>query len=381
MRWLAIVAIVLVAACGRQAPAPLVMGGDTPANGVAPPLPMAKPMARTALGAGGTVTVEAGDSLYAIARRRGVSVRGLIDLNGLAPPYALQVGQTLMLPAEVVHDVVAGDTLSGVARRYEVSLRGLARANDLAEPYVITIGQRLSIPTTGAGPAPTAPAITPAPSATVAVEPIAEPTGTVVISSHGTSVETAAEPTTLGAVEDEPAPPPPAEPVAAEPPEPQAPPAATPPAASVVNAAVPAASVVNAAVPEPAPRAGKLFAWPVRGKVVSTFGAKAEGLSNDGINIAAALGTPVLAAENGVVVYAGNEIPGFGNLILIRHADGWVTAYAHNGTISVGKNDRVKRGQPIATVGATGNVASPQTHFEIRKGNDPVDPLKFLADE
>ena len=130
--------------------------------------------------------------------------------------------------------------------------------------------------------------------------------------------------------------------------------------------------------PEPAPRAGATFLWPANGKIISRFGSKPGGLHNDGINIEAPVGTSVVAAENGVVAYAGNELRGFGNLLLIRHADGWITAYAHNDKLLVKRGDSVKRGQVIARVGSTGNVSSPQLHFEIRKGTEPVDPLKYL---
>jgi murein DD-endopeptidase MepM/ murein hydrolase activator NlpD len=134
-----------------------------------------------------------------------------------------------------------------------------------------------------------------------------------------------------------------------------------------------------AAIPDPAPRAGARFRWPVEGKIVSRFGAKKGGLHNDGLNIEAPAGTQVVAAENGVVAYAGNELRGFGNLLLIRHADGWITAYAHNEKLLVKQGDKVRRGQPIATVGSSGNVSSPQLHFEVRKGTDPVDPLGYLS--
>ena len=117
---------------------------------------------------------------------------------------------------------------------------------------------------------------------------------------------------------------------------------------------------------------------PVRGPVLSGFGAKAKGLRNDGINIAAQRGAPVMAAEHGVVAYAGNELRGFGNLLLIKHANGWITAYAHNDTLLVRRGDRVERGQRIATVGATGNVRSPQLHFELRRGRIAEDPEKHL---
>ncbi len=132
------------------------------------------------------------------------------------------------------------------------------------------------------------------------------------------------------------------------------------------------------AVPRPPAASGKGFIWPVRGRVISGFGAKAKGLRNDGINIAAARGTPVIAAENGVVAYAGNELRGFGNLLLIKHAGGWVSAYAHNDTVMVKRGQKVDKGQKIATVGSTGSVKSPQLHFEMRRGRTARDPRKYL---
>ena len=121
------------------------------------------------------------------------------------------------------------------------------------------------------------------------------------------------------------------------------------------------------------------FVWPVQGKVISKFGATSDGLRNDGINIAAPAGAPVMAAADGTVAYAGNQLRGFGNLVLIRHANGLISAYAHNQSLLVKKGDKVKRGAVIARVGSTGNVSKPQLHFEIRKGEDPVDPMKYLS--
>ncbi|MCW8861524.1 MAG: M23 family metallopeptidase, partial [Rhodospirillales bacterium] len=120
-------------------------------------------------------------------------------------------------------------------------------------------------------------------------------------------------------------------------------------------------------------------AWPVQGRVISGFGPKAKGLHNDGINIAAPRGTPVRAAEEGVVAYAGNELRGFGNLLLVRHADGWVTAYAHSEKLLVERGDKVSKGQVIARVGSSGTVSSPQLHFELRKGKQAVDPTRYLG--
>jgi murein DD-endopeptidase MepM/ murein hydrolase activator NlpD len=120
------------------------------------------------------------------------------------------------------------------------------------------------------------------------------------------------------------------------------------------------------------------FRWPVRGKVITAYGAKANGKSNDGINLAVPEGTPIKAADDGVVAYSGNELKGYGNLVLIRHANGYVTAYAHASELMVKRGDTIKRGQVIAKSGQSGEVQSPQLHFEIRKGSSPVDPLQFL---
>jgi murein DD-endopeptidase MepM/ murein hydrolase activator NlpD len=110
---------------------------------------------------------------------------------------------------------------------------------------------------------------------------------------------------------------------------------------------------------------------------VKGYGA-AGGGRNDGVNIAAPKGTPIKAAAGGEVVYAGSELAGFGNLILIRHPGGWVTAYGHADTMSVREGDLVKQGQTVGTVGATGNASAPQVHFELRKGKEPVDPAQHL---
>jgi murein DD-endopeptidase MepM/ murein hydrolase activator NlpD len=121
------------------------------------------------------------------------------------------------------------------------------------------------------------------------------------------------------------------------------------------------------------------FRWPVRGRVIAAFGPKSNGVQNDGINLAVPEGTPIKAAEDGVVAYAGSELKGYGNLVLVRHPNGFVTAYAHASDILVKRGETVKRGQVIAHAGQTGSVTSPQLHFEIRKGATPVDPSQYLS--
>ncbi|VAV96863.1 hypothetical protein MNBD_ALPHA02-1503 [hydrothermal vent metagenome] len=135
----------------------------------------------------------------------------------------------------------------------------------------------------------------------------------------------------------------------------------------------------RATLPPPPPRSGKGFMWPVKGPLLSSYGPKAKGYHNDGINIAAKTGSYVRAAESGVVVHAGRKIKGFGQLILLRHSNGWITAYAHNSMILIKKGQSVKRGQAIARVGSSGGVSRPQLHFEMRKGARAVNPVKYLS--
>jgi murein DD-endopeptidase MepM/ murein hydrolase activator NlpD len=121
------------------------------------------------------------------------------------------------------------------------------------------------------------------------------------------------------------------------------------------------------------------FIWPVRGRVVSAFGRDSRGHNNDGIKIAVPAGTSVKASEAGVISFAGNELKSYGQLVLVKHTNGYVTAYGHLGEILVKRDDRVRRGQVIAKTGQTGNVIAPQLHFEIRKGATPVNPSSLLV--
>jgi murein DD-endopeptidase MepM/ murein hydrolase activator NlpD len=312
-----------------------------------------------------------GDTVYGVAQRFGVPVRTLIETNGLKPPYRLVAGQRLQVPVRQEHVVQAGDTLLAISRIYGVDQSSLTSVNNLKPPYALKAGQRLTLP--GRIDANVA-AMPPEQQESAYVAPTASNDGT----TGSMSVEELPAPTAQQPSKQPPATQSnatPAMPATIEPVAPQKP---TPPAA-----ATPADTEVAAipAQPEPAPgpRGGERFLWPVKGKIISNFGPKKGGLNNDGINIAAPAGTSVIAADNGVVAYAGNELRGFGNLLLIRHADGWVTAYAHNEKLLVKRGEKVKRGQAIAQIGSTGNVSAPQLHFEIRKGTDPVDPLKYLG--
>ncbi|MEQ8664294.1 MAG: M23 family metallopeptidase [Rhodospirillales bacterium] len=266
------------------------------------------------------VTVGRGDTVYGLSRRHRVSARDIIVANNLQPPYELIVGQRIVLPRGTVHTVKSGETLYRIAKTYDATVYEIARANAIGPPYTIFVDQKLRIPGT----------------VQASVQSAARS------SSGGNSASTGQTQAASVPVPD---------------PKPAAPPVA---------------------VPTPPPSSGSGFIWPANGRVISSFGPKSQGLHNDGINIAAAEGETIVAAENGVVAYAGNELRGFGNLILLKHANGFVTAYAHASELLVKRGDKVQRGQAIALVGSTGNVASPQLHFEVRQGKKPLDPQRHL---
>ncbi|HEX4570693.1 MAG TPA: LysM peptidoglycan-binding domain-containing M23 family metallopeptidase, partial [Dongiaceae bacterium] len=384
-------------------------------------------------------TVVAGDTVDSVAQQFNMPVETLIGANHLVYPYALQAGQVLFISgrggapgAGGSYTVVPGDTLTRIARRYGTTVPVLAQLNGLTPPYVIKVGQHLTLP--GAAPMETAAAAAPGaaggemiqfPPASPAPPLPAAPTSRVAtenlvpLSSTSTSAAPTVAPssgsqTATVLPQAQPATPSPgttstsssqesatggnlaAVPLPSTKPgagtAPAAPTttanAATPPSPDTTAAANSASTAAAAPATQPAPtpenvtppprHSGK-FLWPVNGKVVSLFGVKEGGQHNDGINIAAPLGTPVHAADNGVVAYAGNELRGFGNLLLIRHADGWVSAYAHCDALLVKRGDQVKRGQVIARVGQTGAVSSPQLHFELRKAGTAVDPTSELG--
>ncbi|HUC61191.1 MAG TPA: LysM peptidoglycan-binding domain-containing M23 family metallopeptidase [Alphaproteobacteria bacterium] len=321
--------------------------------------------------------VQRGETLYQVSRCNKVPIRALIDANRLEPPYVLLAGQKLVIPHPQTHIVAAGETLYAIARANDVDVSELVRENALNPPYNIFVGQTLIMPgkiVTGAS----VPSVPASPREIQQVESLPPP---------GVPATTIA-PKELAPKEVEPVPtPPPESRVANVPAQPTEAPPLTPipkPEPEKLAALPPSHESVREASREapthsiPAP-GNSHFIWPVRGKIVSDYGPKSGGLFNDGINIAVPAGTPVRAADSGVVVYAGNEIRGFGNLVLIKHANGWMTAYAHNETLLVHRGEVVQRGQEIAKAGSTGSVAFPQLHFEIRKGSHAVDPTKYLA--
>ncbi|HET6223817.1 MAG TPA: LysM peptidoglycan-binding domain-containing M23 family metallopeptidase [Dongiaceae bacterium] len=362
---LTIVALLLLAGCNAS-------GRPEPGEpGYVPPAPTeATPPAPVTPGPGGEVySVIPGDSVYGVAERFGVPVRTLIESNGLKPPYRLSSGQQLRVPARQEHVVEPGETLFGIARIYGVDQSSVARLNSLSPPYQLRPGTRLNLP--ARVEAQVAAAEAAGTSGMSDMTTTGAGSGAMTVEELPPSTSGSSQPSQSSAA---PAPAPTESGAGVVPPHKPAG-SATPPATQAPQESQ------TAVLSEPAPRASGKFQWPLKGKLLSSFGPKKGGLHNDGINIAAPRGTEIVAAENGVVAYAGNELRGFGNLLLIRHADGWISAYAHNDTLLVKRGDKVRRGQPIARVGSTGSVTSPQLHFELRRGADPVDPLKYLGSQ
>ena len=321
----------------------------------------------------GQYVVAPGDTVAVVSGRTNTPIRTLIDLNRLSPPYALQPGQRLTLQPRDDYLVQKGDTVSGIAARQGVSVSALIQLNNLRPPYTLQVGQSLVLPT--GVDAPVAVATAPQGISSAGVPqpkpfvPSASAPSTAQPQAAG-QVESSA-PTELGGGVS----------ATSLPPLQPAPQTATAPQSAAIEPAPAATPSVPPPKGDPLPdlKPNSAFIWPVDGKVIAKFGPSKDNLRNDGINIAAPVGAPVLASAAGTVAYAGNELRGFGNMVLLRHADGWVTAYAHNSSLLVKKGDKVKRGQTIARVGSSGSVDSPQLHFELRQGTKAVDPLKNLT--
>lgn len=306
----------------------------------APPVPAASPVTQKATGApsyqqipaDGIHVVTPKQTVYALSRLYGVPVRSLLLLNNLEPPYQLNTGQRVKIPVQRRHVVSKGETVYAISRQHDVSLAELVRLNEIPKPFTIVTGQTILLPDTQRTAVATA---APETSAPETAPPAAS--GNADKSRDGAQVAVATPPKPKRVV--------------------------LPPSTNI---------------PQPKKLSRSGFLWPVDGRVISRFGGKGKGLRNDGINIAAPRGAPIRAAQNGVVAYRGNQLRGFGNLLLIKHDKGYMTAYAHADKILVKRGARVKRGQVIARVGSTGSVATTQLHFEIRRGRQPIDPLRYL---
>lgn len=383
-------------------------GGQRVAMAPAPQFTGALP---AAAGKGDMIEVQPGDTLYGLSRRHQVSLAELMSVNGLTAPD-LKPGQKLHLPAGKAarmaaatpaaaaaampppaaaitappaavaapapaqppgdtlakyngsYTVKPGDSLYAVARAHKVPFTELQQVNGIANPLKVKPGTVLKVPAGFAQTAAATPAAAAAPMAAAvqAAPAVTEPaTPTAPVATAPANVPAgSAQPTIINAAK-------PAETVA--------------PVAPDAGAGRPTKGdklAINVPAPSAAPADTSKLRWPAQGKIIAGFGGRPDGTHNDGINLSVPLGTDVHAAESGVVAYAGSELKGYGNLVLIRHDNGWVTAYAHNDELLVKRGDKIKRGQVIAKAGKSGTVDQPQVHFELRQGSKPVDPTPFM---
>jgi murein DD-endopeptidase MepM/ murein hydrolase activator NlpD len=354
-----------------------------------------------------------GETLFNIAERTRSPLQALIHVNRLAPPYAISPGQVLQLPPLKVHVVASDETFTAIARRYSMDERSLAVFNRLPRPVVLKIGQRIILPptvvdrftglepqdlldllgneiqagreVTGTIPGQivrnieaSSPQVTPLPQPprpprVAPAGPSSDGAGDVIRSADtGTFPRNSG----YGPSQD-------GDGVTVYP---KAPPAAVAPPRQLASLPPPPPRPTQPPRPQalpgitdlPAPSMAGLFIWPVAGRVVETFGTKSDLRTFDGIEIESPQGSPFKAAAAGTVVYVGNQLPGYGWLVLIRHSDGIMSAYAYAQSVNVHEGQIVARGQTVGLVGTTGRAPTPRLHFQIRYNTRPVDPLPRL---
>ena len=326
-----------------------------------------------------TIIVVKGDTVYSLARKNNLTVEEFAKINNLKSPYTLTIGQRLqtkpdakqtkilnVISEEKVQEIKAakksenqkqnesvkpnsvakvelqeitvakGDTLYSISRKYEIPVNDLAVINKLSAPFALSVGHKIKVPKLDNVQ------VRSATKTKQAAQTLKETNETIVAKKASDKQKESAKPATKSAQNTK---------ISSDP---------------------------KKQLPKISARSGSQFSWPVRGKILSGYGAKNNGLFNDGINISATKGTSVKAAENGVVAYAGNEVKGMGNLVIIQHSGGWMTVYAHMDSMSVRRGNTVAVGQSIGKIGMTGKVDKPQLHFEIRKGTKAYDPIAYL---
>ena len=307
------------------------------------------------------ITVQRGDTLYSLSRQYAVPVNDLAVMNKISAPFALSVGQKLKVP----------DVLSVTAKNTEKK----SQSKNNEKMVVSKDNTKNATATVKKSPAVATSKTTNVKSEKSAVaksEPKTDKKSTVVKSdakkanaktaTQNTNVKTATKKSDAAKTEN------------------------TTKKTNTTKTETKTNTQKNTTqkqsqkttVQKIAARSSSKFSWPVRGKILSGYGSKTNGLFNDGINIKASRGATVAAAENGLVAYAGNEVKGMGNLVIIQHSDGWMTVYAHMESMSVRRGHKVSVGQKIGTVGTSGKVDQPQLHFEIRKGTRAYNPINYL---
>lgn len=372
------------------------------------------------------IIIAKGDTLYSIAKKYNSSVDELAKINSLKSPYTLSIGQKLRVRVAAVaqpkiENVISverveqiktqtampqktpytadvleikpnavkrvdlqetvinlGDTLYSISRKYQIPVNDLAVMNKLSSPFTLSVGQKLKVPKLDNVEVRSANEIKKIKSDVVGKESkttkVAKTEKKITPAKQVADKKTEVKKSVDKKVQIKP------EKNSKKPSNTNK--TATPVVAEKTHVKAVQKPKISSnpkqQLPKIAARSSSKFSWPIRGKILSQYGSKSKGLFNDGINIAASQGAAVKAAENGVVAYAGNEVKGMGNLIIIQHSDGWMTVYAHLDSMSVKRGTKVSVGSVIGKIGKTGKVDKPQLHFEIRKGTKAYNPMSYL---
>lgn len=276
-----------------------------------------------------TYIVQPGDTLRGIGNRSGAGSEAIARANGLTPPFAIRVGQSLTIPGGRYHLVAEGETGIAIASAYGVAWSRIVTANGLTEPFMLRRGQRLLLPDD---------------------TPVAAPSIEQRAAAFRIDIDDVLTGGQPAAVENAPV---------------------------AVASSQPRPLPSNVPIAQPASFTGR-FAWPVKGKLLSRFGPGESGAKNNGIDIGVPAGTPIRAAADGVVAYAGDRVAVFGGLVLINHGSSWVSAYGHASRVDMVRGQKVTRGQIIGLTGDSGYASQPKLHFELRKDRVPVNPVPHL---
>ncbi|MFN7039119.1 MAG: peptidoglycan DD-metalloendopeptidase family protein [Alphaproteobacteria bacterium] len=311
------------------------------------------------------IIVKSGDSLLSLSNKYKISYSDLLKANNLSEDHVLKAGEKIRLPKANYHKVQEGETLSKIARQYNIPIQKLAEMNNMNEPYRIRLGQLISIPNNNfiaSNDVESSNSLEEDNSSysPMKIKQLDAPDAQSINTDESNTVDESNAEESIPEENEE-----------------ELPSLKKDSEESEQENELPAVSKEPDENKPLAVQASK-FIWPTEGTVISNFGPLENGGKNDGINIESPEGTPIKAAASGVVVYSGNGLKGYGNLIILKHADSTLTAYAHQADLIVAKDAKVKQGQVIGHVGATGNVSSPQLHFAVRKGKKPVNPLNFL---
>jgi murein DD-endopeptidase MepM/ murein hydrolase activator NlpD len=294
------------------------------------------------------------ETIYSLAKKYHISTSEIINNNKLEAPYKLHKGDRIFIPQAQFHMVKNGETLFSISRLYNMSIDEMISANNLTKPYNVKVGNKLQITNFVKDSSNKNNEIANKNINSQSPQmPNTKSSGDLSKNTNNQALNSADEKNNIAIAKNT-------------------------TEASLQNESSKQDKSENMAISEKIDDKKNIFSWPVRGSVVSKFGPKKGGLYNDGINIKAKEGASVGSSEDGIVAYAGNELKGYGNLIIIKHAGGWITAYAHLKEFNVSRGEKILKAQKIGSVGNTGNVSFPQLYFGLRKGREAINPQNYL---